>query len=172
MRTSYQITAIVLLTMLTGTSIAEQAVFGRFFTSAKQRQQLDTLRAAKPDVEDEIILIDELPDDSTEMAAEDTTPLDALTVRGVVYRKNRKNTAWLNNSNTNQGDLSFGPVRVDESGIKNDRVNIELVDNDTKLILKVGETYDPHSSAISDISSNDNSQRGRSQLENEAMEQQ
>ena len=171
MRTSYQITSIVLLAMLTHTSIAEQATFGRFFTSPKQRQQLDVLRAAKPDVEDEIILVDDLPDE-TLAEEEDEIILDALTVRGVVYRKNRKNTAWLNNSNTNQGDLSFGPVRVDERGIKNDRVDIELTDNDTSLTLKVGETYDPHSSAISDLDDKEKGLRGSPRANNDTVEQQ
>lgn len=151
MRTGYQILTIILLSLVAGSSIAEQASFGRFFTSPKERRNLDKLRMEAPDKDQQTVKVELLPEDSIETEEADEDPLDSLTVRGIVYRNDRKNTAWLNNSNTNEGDLGFGPIKVEESGISNDRVNISIPDNDTEIELKVGETYDPHSSAISDI---------------------
>jgi hypothetical protein len=135
---------------MAGTSIADPQSFGRFFTTAKQRSHLDELRRAKPEVIKEFAVEELVLEESAEIEAE-VVPMDALTVKGVVYRSDRKNTAWLNDSNTNAGDLGLGPVKIDEKGIKSNRVDIEISDNETKIILKVGETYDPHSSNITDI---------------------
>jgi len=150
MRTGYQIMLIVILGLATGTSIAEPQSFGRLFMTAKQRSHLDELRRAKPEVFSNITEDVLLPDEPDEAVVE-KAPVDALTVKGVVYRENRKNTAWLNGSNTNDGDLALGPVKIDESDIKGDRVDIDILDSDSRIVLKVGETYDPYTGKITDI---------------------
>ncbi len=159
MRTGYQMLLIVILGLATGTSIADPQSFGRLFMTAKQRSHLDELRSAKTEVFSTISEDVLLPDESGEVVVE-KAPVDVLTVKGVVYRQNQKNTAWLNGSNTNDGDLALGPVKIDEKEITGDRVNIEIPDRDTRIILKVGETYDPYSSKISDIATGADSANG------------
>ena len=148
MRTSYQITLIVVLSLIAGTSIADPQSFGRFFTTAKQRRHLDELRKIEPEqrvkIEEQTLIIEE------DIEVVEEVPADTLTVRGLVYRSDGKSTAWINNSNTFEGDASSQYMNVDN--IDSDKVEIKIPLANTAVKLSVGQTYDPISKDVRDIS--------------------
>ena len=147
MRTKHQIILIVLLSLLAETSIAESQSFGRFFTTANQRTHLDELRKAEPGqgvkIEEQILIIEEDIEEVEEV------PADTLTVRGLVYRSDGKSTAWINDSNTFEGDVSS--QYIDIGNIETDIVEIKIPVANTAVKLNVGQTFDPISKDVRDI---------------------
>lgn len=131
-----------------GVHAAEE--FGRFFTTPRQRQQLDELRKARSgnmviDISDEEVNLDEEAKVEEEVSG-------GILVKGLVHRSDGKNTAWINESNSYEGDLSSQFTGVVEKGISNDRVEVEMKDEEGKnLSLKVGEFYNPVTRDVKDI---------------------
>jgi len=122
--------------------------FGRFFTSPEQRVRLDNLRSGRPEVVIKITeqdLVDEQPQTPA------GPPQDALTVKGVVRRHGGASTAWINDSNTYEGDLASQYITVDENDIHDNRVLLKITGSGEDIEVKVGETYDPDSDHIVDI---------------------
>lgn len=122
--------------------------FGRFFTTPRQRERLDELRSASSGIvvninEDELQLDEDVQ--KTEQKH------DELTLRGVVYRSDGKNTAWINDSNSYEGDVASEVTRVNEHEISPGGVEMELPGDKKKIRLKVGEAYDSSASKTSDI---------------------
>lgn len=148
---------IVLLLCTAGISTAYGVEeFGRLFTTPKQRQQIDELRQSRSglviEVKDE-----ELELDQTAVVEEDTR--DRLVVKGLVYRSDGKNSAWVNDSNSYEGDLTSDFTIINSSGIHPDRVEIGLPGSDENIPLKVGQTFDPESMEVQDVVNDDDSDR-------------
>lgn len=119
--------------------------FGRFFTTPAQRAQLDVLRRSGPEV---AIEIDSSELDTETAAAEPANPQNAVTLKGVVRRSDGANTAWVNESNTNEGNLAAQDIRVPKSRIGDNQVELSIGENRAPITLKVGETYDPAADAV------------------------
>jgi hypothetical protein len=142
-----------LLFLNSGSVFADE--LGRLFTTPAERRMLEELRYTKPEVpvvEPEIveIQIEEIiePEEEKEQA-----PLltDTVSVKGVVYRESGKNTAWINDSNTFEGDLESQYIKVKPEGISKENVQIIMPDNTTRIELKVGQSYQPTKEKIIDL---------------------
>jgi len=123
--------------------------FGRLFTTPGQRQQLDELRRTqtdiKVDVQDTELAIDKGP-------AVQKNDTGELRLKGLVHRNNGKNTAWVNESNSYEGDLASEYTSVKEDSIANDKVTIEIGGRDSKnLPLKVGQSFNPSDGMVHDL---------------------
>ena len=110
---------------------------GRLFTTAEQRRQLDAHRdgqagAGTPAAE----AIGERP----QPPAPDETA--AIRLRGVVYRADGNNTAWINSGNTYEGGADNGYPAVDAGRIGPDAITITRPGR-AAVILKVGERLRP-----------------------------
>lgn len=119
--------------------------FGRFFTTSAQRTQLDALRRTGPEVAIEIADVDL---DAEQTAATPAEPQDAVTLKGVVRRNDGANTAWVNDSNTNEGNLAAQDIRVPEARIGENQAELSIGERSAPITLKVGESYDPATDAV------------------------
>ncbi len=119
---------------------------GRLFTDQAQRQQLDKLRLQKNVVKkvEEAVTID-IPDEPVVEEKEVIQLEGALRLRGLVYRSDGKNTAWINDSNSFEGDLESQYIGVSDNTISQDDVEIVMPDQQTRIKLKVGDAYVPES---------------------------
>ena len=122
--------------------------FGRFFTTPKQRERLDELRSSASNVvvnvnEDELRIDEDVK--KTEQQHNE------LTLKGLVYRSDGKNAAWINDSNSYEGDVASGVTSVKEHEISSSGVEMELPGDKKKIRLKVGEAYDSSGGKTSDI---------------------
>ena len=133
----------LLLSALPGVAVAGDD-FGRLFTTAAERAQLDAARMAVP--ADALPAVAVVPQ-NTQSAEPDA----ALTVRGLVKRGPGRSTAWVNDSNTYEGDLDSPYRTVDKSGIAADQVTVKLPDGQSSVKMKVGQTFDPASAQIRDL---------------------
>jgi hypothetical protein len=150
------------LLFLNSVSVAADEL-GRLFTTPSERRMLEELRLAKPEepvMEPEIveIQIEEI------IEPEEEPPLltDTVSVKGMVYRENGKNTAWINDSNTFEGDLESQYIKVKPEEISKESVQIIMPDNTTRIELKVGQSYEPVAEEITDLihDQSDNDQLG------------
>ena len=109
---------------------------GRLFTTAEQRRQLDAHRdgqagAGTPAAE----AIGERPQPPGPDEA-------AIRLRGVVYRADGNNTAWINSGNTYEGGADNGYPAVDAGRIGPDAITITRPGR-AAVTLKVGERLGP-----------------------------
>ncbi|MBI2994660.1 MAG: hypothetical protein HYY48_10860 [Gammaproteobacteria bacterium] len=123
---------------------------GRLFTSPQQRKQLDDLRDAIP--EGEQIVAPEFrsvePDAS---AVPEAASGSAITVKGLVRRGEGRSMAWINDSNTYEGDLASQYLRIDSNDIQSGGVRISVPDQERPINVKVGESYNPASGQVADL---------------------
>lgn len=142
MRISYQYKLLLVL----GSLILIHPVYadnlGRVFTSADERKELEKIRrtiekAKKP----EVLEVEELIEPF--VVEKEIVIRDAIILRGLVYRSDGKNTAWINDSNTFEGDLESQFIQVPDNKIKADQVTIIMPDDSTNVVLKVGEAFTP-----------------------------
>ena len=129
------------------TSAAEE--FGRLFLTPSQRLQLDELRKSqantKIEVQDAELNIDQKP-------VVEATAAGELRLRGLVYRNDGKNTAWINDSNSYEGDLTSQYTNVHEDSVAADQVVIEMGGaENVKLPLKVGQSFNPGDKSVHDL---------------------
>lgn len=142
-------TGCLLLAALAGTpGMAHGADdLGRLFTTPRERAQLDEARRTAP--ENALPAPVVMPQTRT---GQTTVNVDnSLTVRGLVKRNAGRSTAWVNDSNSYEGDLSSGYRQVDRSGIAGDEVTLTLPDGESSVKMKVGQTFDPASARIHDL---------------------
>lgn len=114
---------------------------GRIFTSAEERQKLERTRIEKVEptkVAEEITIFEEPTEYEKEIINR-----NEITLKGIVHRTGGKSTAWINNSNTFEGDLESQYIRVPDNKIKSDKVTVIMPDDSTKVDLKVGEAFTP-----------------------------
>lgn len=126
-----------------------QAEFGRFYTTPKQRQQLDEARNKRPQAE----IIVEVNPQFQESAIEDeevTTSSGSISLDGLVYRSDGKNTAWINRGSTNEGNIESQFTNVDERDVRSNHVNITLPGSGD-IQLKVGQQYDVNTRQVQEM---------------------
>lgn len=124
--------------------------FGRFFTSIKQRKELDEFRDKADQVKEVVVDNDDLL--LVEDEAVEVVPIDNIEVKGLVYRSNQKRTVWINDTNMNDADAAMGHLVVDDSQISKNHVTVKLQGGDNEYTLKVGQSLNPNSETISDLS--------------------
>lgn len=123
--------------------------FGRFFTTPVQRQYLDQLKSRGAPI---VVDIGEDLSDTDEKKEAGKEANDAITVKGLVYRKGGQSAAWVNNSNTFEGDVASDFVAASENKITPSGVGIKITGNDEDINLKVGQKYEPATRNITDMS--------------------
>lgn len=143
-------TSLVLILLLLSSGVQAQAEFGRFFTTPKQRDVLEESRSKRPQGD---LIIDMAPETLPDMVVEEETlnVIDTITVNGLVYRTDGKNTAWINRNSTNHGSIENQYTRVDEHQVDSNQVRIILPGNQPSINLKVGQQYDVMSQQVYDI---------------------
>ena len=128
---------------------ADEEDFGRFFTTPVQRQYLDQLKnRGKPvvvNIDKELSATDQ--PGGLQDREEDN---DAVSVKGLVYRKGGNSAAWVNDSNTFEGDIASGYTGVSENEISTSGIQVKIGNRD-HINLKVGQKYEPATENIRDI---------------------
>ena len=132
-----------------GTAWAAEPL-GRLFTSPQQRKQLDDLRAAIPQGE-EITVPQFLSAETGESGEAEPAPGSGITVKGLVKREAGQGMAWINDSNTFEGDLASQYLKIESKDIQSGGVRISVPDQDEAINVKVGETYNPATGQVSDL---------------------
>jgi hypothetical protein len=140
------ITAVLLGAGAISTAGAED--FGRFFTTPMQRQYLDQLKSRGAPI---VVKIDEEPGAMDQQTQQAEVVDDAVTIKGLVYRKDGNSAAWLNESNSYQGDVASGYAGVVENSISPSRVKVRIGNQDNDITMKVGQKYEPASESVKDI---------------------
>ena len=121
---------------------------GRLFTTPQQRQKLDELRRAETDNPEIQQGPSNLPQDAP---AQVDAPVNPITVRGLVTRKGGRSMAFLNESNTYEGDLASEYIRVRSGDIEGEEIRIYTPYGDDAVALKVGQTLEPSTGRIIDL---------------------
>jgi len=118
---------------------------GRLFTSSTEREALNKIRNAKPKpVEVEVVEVETIVEPIIEEEVEEEIIIrDAIVLKGLVHRSDGKNAAWINDSNTYEGDLESLYIKIKPEEIESDQVQLTMPDNETKVKIKVGDYYDP-----------------------------
>ena len=129
-------------------SAANAEDFGRFFTTPMQRQYLDQLKARGTPI---VVKVEDDLNTGEKKIEKKEVVNDALTVKGLVYRKDGKSAAWLNDSNTFEGDVAWEYAGVKEEKITSSKVKIRVGDQNKDINLKVGEKYEPATESVKDI---------------------
>ena len=122
--------------------------FGRLFTTPSERERLDELRRAHPGA---VIEVSTAELDIDQEVVEETVQRDSLQVKGLVYRSDGKNSVWINESNSYEGDLTSEFTFVDSKRIHNNYIEISLPGDERNVTLKVGQQLDPQSGEIIDL---------------------
>ena len=128
----------------------EAGDFGRFYTTPRQRTQLEESRIQAPRDEIEMeFTVEEFSETNQQQQTENL--IDSIKVNGLVYRTDGKNTAWINSNNSIQGSIENQYTRVQERDVNSNSVEIRLPDNRTSVDLKPGQQYDVNSNRVYDI---------------------
>ncbi len=140
-------TCALLLVTLAGMAGPASAAddLGRLFTTPGERAQLDEARRAVPTGPQPVVTTPQT------QGAQPVAIEGALTVHGLVKRDHGRSTAWVNDSNTYEGDLESPYRAVDKSGIATDQVTVKLPDGQASVQIKVGQTYEPASTRILEL---------------------
>jgi len=142
--------ALLFLLLTTALPGYADARFGRFFTTPAQRQKLDQLRMQQ----DQQKLAGETKENHPAKRDEPDAalpPADAVVLKGVVYRKGGKSTAWINKGNSYEADTDSQYSRVDVDKIKPDQVTIDYPGSRSRIKLRVGQSYLPATNTIRDV---------------------
>ena len=126
--------------------------FGRLFTSLEQRQQLESLRQQEIQ-EEEIQLVDEITSFATEViekVEEIIEPTPTVELKGVIYRKNGKRVAWINDSNTLSGDMEGEDINVKNRDIRANSIRMIPKDGEKPVVVRVGERFDGETKQVED----------------------
>ncbi len=116
--------------MVLGTGNAgAEAQFGRLYTTPKQREHLDELRDRKPQ-ENIIVPVTTTQSSQQQIEQEQTGSTPSITLDGIVYRSDGKNTAWINRNSTNSGNLENQYTRINERDVRSNYVDITLPGGD------------------------------------------
>jgi len=131
---------ILMLLLCAHVDLAYADDFGRFMTTATERQQLDKLRDADPGR-----LVDAEASARQRNALAEVAP-SVVTVRGLVYRGQGKSTAWINSSKTYEGDAAPSPASLSRVSVQADKISIA-----DRIELKVGQTFDLETGQLQDL---------------------
>ena len=149
MKQLYSISVGVVVSLLTASAPVNADTLGKLFTSEEERARLEYVRKQKPVVERFTNDTEEIDEVFEEAAVnEEIVVRDTLNLKGFVKRSDGKNSAWINDGNTYEGDLDTLYINVNSDDINDDNVTINMPDNKTRVKLKVGEAYDPNSRQV------------------------
>ena len=124
---------------------------GRLFLTPEERNRIDRIRYAQPKKEEPIkIVIDE----TFEEEPEPIPDIGGITVNGLVYRQGGKSTAWINSTNSFEGNLGNQYIEVDSDNIKPGNVRLKIHKIERDVTLKVGETYETTTDKVTDLTDN------------------
>ncbi len=107
----------LLIPGLFAVSLVHAADFGRLFTSAEDREVLESLRQS-PSVSQEITTEKSAP--LTEQVMVPVVPETMFTLKGMVRRSDGKNTVWINGDTFAPGDEGPLYIEVDDTLTKAD----------------------------------------------------
>jgi hypothetical protein len=124
--------------------------FGRFFTTPAERAYLDQLRDKRIN-QQPVVDVPKMEPAKKEKPVEQTVPVDAIKLKGLVYRKDGKSTAWINEGNSYEGDIGSQYTRVKAGKIKPDQVSIDFSGSSSEIKLRVGQSYLPVKNAVRDV---------------------
>jgi hypothetical protein len=134
------------LLIIIGSFILNSPVYadnlGRIFTTADERKELDKIRRIK-DKPKKVVAVNVEEIMKPVVVEKEIIERDAITLRGLVHRSDGKSTAWINDSNTFEGDLESQYIQVPDNKISSDQVTIIMPDDSTNVELKVGEAFTP-----------------------------
>jgi hypothetical protein len=138
----FLIKSIFFLFVFTFSSLAFADNLGRLFTSVSDRQKLERVKLKKDEpkkvVAEEVIIPEEAIQIETEIIKRNEVAL-----KGIVHRSDGKNTAWINESNTFEGDLDSQYIQIPNDKIDPEKVTVIMPDDSTHFDLKVGESFVP-----------------------------
>lgn len=77
--------------------------------------------------------------------------IENITVSGLVYRKDGKSTAWVNQGNSFDMNYNTQSYHINNDDISPDNVVISINEIDKEIDLKVGETYEPNIDEVRDV---------------------
>ena len=137
----YNLFVFVICVFLFNTVSADN--LGRIFTTANERQKLEKVRLKKDEPVKVEVKVEEitLPEDT--VVNKEVIIRDAITLKGLVHREGGKSVAWINDSNTFEGNLDLEYIDVPKNKIKPDEVTVVMPDDSTQVELKVGEVFIP-----------------------------
>jgi hypothetical protein len=115
---------------------------GRLFTSPEDRQKLEQIRNKKERIEEVEVKQVEAIEKPVAIKTE-TIVRDPVSIKGIVHRSDGKSAAWVNDSNTFDGDLDSQLILVPGNKIKPDQVTVIMPDDNTQIELKVGDVFIP-----------------------------
>ena len=115
---------------------------GRIFTTAEDRQKLEKIRHTKVEVKKEEIEIEVAPIEPI-IVKKEIIMREPITLRGLVHRSDGKSTAWVNDSNTFEGDYDSQVIQVPGDKIDVDQVTIIMPDDSSEVELRVGDVFTP-----------------------------
>jgi hypothetical protein len=143
---------LILFTILLASATAAYAGdgFGRFFTTPAEREYLDQLRDKKMN-QQPVVNVPKIELAKKKKPVEKSVSVDAIKLKGLVYRKDGKSTAWINEGNSYQGDIGSQYTRVKSGKIKPDHVSIDFSGSDSEIKLRVGQSYLPAKKAVRDV---------------------
>ncbi len=138
----FLIKSIFFLFVFTFSSLAFADNLGRLFTSVSDRQKLERVKLKKDEpkkvVAEEVIIPEEAIQIETEIIKRNEVAL-----KGIVHRSDGKNTAWINESNTFEGDLDSQYIQIPNDKIETEKVTVIMPDDSTHFDLKVVESFVP-----------------------------
>lgn len=145
----FKILILIFVVSLSETVLAQDD-FGRFYTTPRQRADLEEMRQNRPSGD---IIIEVAPETIPDEVANDEVEnlVDTISLNGLVYRSDGKNTAWINRSSTSFGSIVNQYTRVQERDVDADRVRITLPDDTSTIRLKVGQQYDVMNRQVYDV---------------------
>lgn len=142
MKIFYKINVSIIILSFVLISSVDADNLGRIFTSADERAELEKIRYTKAKL-NKIDMI-EVETSIEPIAVEKKTIIrDSITLKGLVHRSSGKSTAWINESNSYEGDLESQFIQVPGGKIQPDQVTIVMPDDSTHVELKVGEAFIP-----------------------------
>jgi len=112
-------------------------VFGRLFTTDKERQQIDRYRSRK--------LTPSEQTSATNQSEKPTVP-PTIIMQGFVKRSDGKNVVWVNDENTLNNRLKQKGIRVNTQKIHDNQVNLSVAGK--RVTLKPGQTLHKNRSGI------------------------
>lgn len=146
---STSVNFLVLIAMTLSFVLPVQAdTLGHLFTTEQQRNRLDYMRSQKIVVEKSVVAPEDVDEILEPEIEEEAVIKDSINIKGIVKRSDGKHSAWINDSNTYEGDLDTLYLNVGPEHISSDRVKIKMPDKETEIELRVGEAYDPNTDQI------------------------
>lgn len=141
--------AIAIATLVLLAAPAAAAEVGRLFFTPAERAALERARRQAPEVP---TVEPEAPKPITvvsEPLPEEVLPV--ITVDGYVKRSGGDSTVWVNGENSYDGGAATGPVNPRAARVHGQRIAIAPGRTHAPVLLKPGQSYDPHSATTADV---------------------